>query len=309
MNGVLVVDKPQGPSSHDVVARARRVLGVRRIGHTGTLDPLATGVLPLVVGRATRLASLLGATAKEYLAGVRFGASTPTYDADARILRDPETGAAAGLAPPPAEPPGLGAERIEAALPAFRGTISQVPPAYSAKKIGGVAAYKRARANQPVTPRAVTVRVDDLRLEAYDAGLARIRLVTSAGFYVRAFAHDLGQQLGCGAHLESLRRDRVGEFSLADAVPLDVLEREGVAAASRLVPLERVLLHVPGIVLTERGARRAAHGNLLGPGDVASGLREALAGARVRLLDPAGVLVGIAEPRETGALHPVIVLV
>lgn len=309
MNGVLVVDKPRGPTSHDVVARTRRALGFGRIGHTGTLDPLATGVLPLVIGRATRLASLLGATAKGYLADVRFGASTPTYDADARIVRDPVTGEPAGLTPPPPEPAGLTAGGIEAALASFRGTISQVPPAFSAKKIGGVAAYKRARANQPVTPQAVAVRVDEVRLEGYGAGLARIHLVTSAGFYVRAFAHDLGQQLGCGAHLEALRRDRVGDFTLADAVPLDVIEREGAAAAARIVRLERVLLHLPGVVLTERGVRKARHGNLLEPGDVASGLLEARPGGRVRLLDPAGLLLAIAEPRETGALHPMIVLV
>ena len=309
MNGVLVVDKPSGPTSHDVVARVRRALGLRRIGHTGTLDPLATGVLLLVIGRATRLASLLGATAKEYVAGVRFGASTPTYDADARVIRDPDTGAPLGFGPPPPAPAGLDADRIDAALAPFRGTIRQVPPAFSAKKIAGVAAYKRARANQPVTPQAVSVRVDDLQLEGYAAGLARIRLTTSAGFYVRAFAHDLGQQLGCGAHLETLRRERVGDFTVTGAVPLDVIEQEGVAAASRLVPLERVLLHLPGIVLTERGTRRACHGNPLGPEDVAAGLPEARPAGRLRLLDPAGALLAIAEPRENGSLRPVIVLV
>lgn len=308
MNGVLVVDKPPGPTSHDVVVRARRALGIRRIGHTGTLDPLASGVLPLVVGRATRLASLVGATEKEYLAGVRFGAATPTYDADARIVRDPATGAFAGLAPPPPEPPGLDAERIASVLPAFRGAVTQIPPAFSAKKIAGVAAYKRARANEPVTPQPVSVHVHDVRLEAYEAGLARIRLITSPGFYVRTFAHDLGQRLGCGAHLESLRRERVGPFGAAEAVPLDALERDGAAAAARIVPPERMLPELPAVVLTERGARRARHGNAVGPGDTVSGLLEVPPGGRARLMDPAGGLVAIAEARPTGVLHPVIVL-
>src|SRR5688572_29434883 len=134
MDGVLVIDKPQGPTSHDIVARARRVFGTRRIGHTGTLDPLATGVLTLVIGRATRLASLMTGTTKEYLADVRFGLATPTYDADARMLRDPETGEPAGLTPPPPAPQGLSIGEIEAQLDRFRGTRLQTPPAFSAKK-------------------------------------------------------------------------------------------------------------------------------------------------------------------------------
>jgi tRNA pseudouridine55 synthase len=314
MNGVLVADKPLGPTSHDVVARVRQTLGLRRIGHTGTLDPLATGVLPLVVGQATRLASLLSASVKEYAADIRFGASTPTYDADARFLRDAVTGAPIEPGPPPPEPPGLTREAIEAALPEFRGTFLQVPPAYSAKKVGGIAAYERARRDQPVAPDPVSVTSYELVLESYAAGLARVRLSCSAGFYVRSLAHDLGQRLGCGAHLEGLRRLRAGEFALSDAVSLAEIERAGPAAASHFIPLDRLLLHLPGVALTAGGARRASHGSALTLADLGD---EAAGGAagdrreqrRVRLLDPSGRLLGIAEPREPGVLHPVIVLV
>lgn len=326
MSGVLVVDKPLGPTSHDVVARVRRAVRERKIGHTGTLDPLATGVLPLVVGRATRLASLLSGSTKEYVASVRFGAATATYDAES-------------LEAPPPEPPGLSAAVIEPALARFRGTHLQTPPPYSAKKIEGVAAYKRARSNEPVTPRPVQVSVHDIVLEEYTDGLARIRLSTSAGFYVRSFAHDLGQALGCGAHLAGLQRTRAGDFTLADAVPLERIEQEPGIARSALIPLERLVPELPGVVLTAHGARRASHGNALtradimrpaddGAGGSASGSerrpidtspavprageREAGSGGdavRVRLLDGEGALLAIAEARENGLLHPVIVLV
>jgi tRNA pseudouridine55 synthase len=297
----------------------RRALGLRRIGHTGTLDPLATGVLPLVVGRATRLASLLSGTAKEYVAGVRLGAATPTYDADVRMVRDPDTGAPVKLAPPPPEPTGITGEVVRDALAQFRGTYWQVPPPYSAKKIEGVPAYERARRNEPVTLRPVTVTVHSIELEGYEAGLARVRLLASAGFYVRSFAHQLGEQLGCGAHLESLRRHRAGDFTLADAVPLETVEREGPDAVSHLIPLERLLLHLPGVVLTEQGARRAGHGNALKVDDLVQDQEVPTScqlpassfqpGSQVRLLDSAGALLGIAELREHGLLHPVIVLV
>ena len=299
MDGVLVVDKPLGPTSHDVVARVRRLTGVKRIGHTGTLDPLATGVLPLVVGRATRLASLLSSTAKAYVADVRFGAATRTYDADARF-------GGSDVVPP--EPEGLTRQLIEDALPGFSGVIRQTPPPFSAKKIEGVPAYKRARRNEDVSPAPVEVTVHAITLERYSDGLARIRLLTSAGFYVRTFAHDLGQRLGCGAYLAGLRRTRAGDFTLDEAVTLERLEHERESAAAHLVPLERLLPDLPGVRLTDRGARRASHGNTLAPGDVAAPV-ETWRGGRTRLLDSAGRLLGIAESQDNGLLHPVIVLV
>jgi tRNA pseudouridine55 synthase len=302
LDGALIVDKPAGPTSHDVVARVRRALRTRRIGHTGTLDPLATGVLPLVIGRATRLASLLSGADKEYEAGVRLGVATETYDA-------------AGRAGPPPEPPdGIDYEQIDRALGAFRGTFDQSPPAYSAKKIDGVAAYKLARQRKPVQPRAVSVTVTHLSLQAYDHGLARLRVQASAGFYVRSLAHDLGQALGCGAYLETLRRVRAGTFGEASAIPLEAIEAEGTGAARWVVPIDELLPEMPAAVLTDQGARRAAHGNELTPAElttqaVLASAGDAVPASRCRLLDPGGHLLGIAEYRPGGALHPVIVLV
>jgi len=303
MDGVLVVDKPAGPTSHDVVDRVRRALRTKRIGHTGTLDPLATGVLPLVIGRATRLASLLSGADKEYVAGVRLGLATDTYDADGRV------------GPPPEAPAGIDVTRIEGALGRFRGIFDQAPPAYSAKKIDGVAAYKLARRNMPVQPRPVSVNVSHLSLEAYEDGLARVRVRASAGFYVRSLAHDLGQGLGCGGYLETLRRVRSGHFGEDAATPLDTIDREGLDAARLIIPLDRLLPEVPAVVLNERGIRRATHGNELALEDrvdphPATGAPIDDAGeGRWRLLDGSGMLLAIAESRPGGLLHPVIVLV
>lgn len=301
MDGVLVIDKPAGPTSHDVVARVRRVLGTKRIGHTGTLDPFATGVLPLVIGRATRLASFLSGEEKEYEAGIRLGLATDTYDGTRRS------------GPPPEPPAGLDRERIEQALAGFRGTFEQMPPAYSAKKIEGVAAYKLARQNKPVPLRAVPVTVSHLVLDSYEQGLARVRVRATAGFYVRSLAHDLGEALGCGAHLETLRRIRAGAFGLDVAVPLEQLEAEPASVQRALVPLERLLPDLPAVTLNDRGIWRAMHGNELGQGDVVRGLADgpapAVSGPCWRLFDGSGTLLGLAETRPGGLLHPVVVLV
>src|SRR5262245_13072408 len=179
MNGVLVVDKPLGPTSHDVVARVRRAIGISRIGHTGTLDPLATGVLPLVVGRATRLAQFLSADEKEYLAGIRLGLATATYDAEERLVRN-ECGEP-GLVVPLTHQPGVSEADVRGALTGFTGTYRQVPPPFSAKKIAGRPAYLLARLSKDVELKAVEVRVRDLELVSYDDGLARVRVVCSSG--------------------------------------------------------------------------------------------------------------------------------
>ena len=295
MDGVLVVDKPVGPTSHDVVARVRRALRTPRIGHTGTLDPLATGVLPLVIGRATRLASLLSGADKEYVAGIRLGVATDTYDAASL-----DTG-------PPEPPQGVDAARIEAALDLFRGTFEQTPPAFSAKKIAGVRAYELARRRVAVQPSPVSVTVHDLTMVHYGEGLARIRVRVSAGFYVRSLAHDLGQRLGCGAYLETLRRVKAGEFAEGSAIPLDDLERDGIEAARRIVPVEQLLPHIPAVVLNERGLKRASHGNEIMSEDAT--VWGAPGSSTYRLLDGSGRLIAIAESRSGGLLHPVTVLV
>ena len=310
MNGILVVDKPAGPTSHDVVARVRRAIGISRVGHTGTLDPLATGVLPLVVGRATRLAQFLSSDEKEYIAGIRFGLATATYDAEERLIPS-ESSDAAGLSPL-AAPPGLSAPDVTAALPAFTGTYSQLPPPYSAKKVAGQRAYALARLNKDVelTPVAVTVRA--LELLDYSDGLARLRVACSSGFYVRSLAHDLGRRLGCGAHLESLRRIRAGEFREDRAVPLAVIQEERDRALVRMIPLGQVLARLPQVVVNARGAKRAAHGNPLAAGDLSGAdgmVATAVSPGPVRVLDGEGDLLAIGQPAPGGLLQPVVVLV
>ena len=298
IDGVLVIDKPSGPTSHDVVARVRRALQTKRIGHTGTLDPLATGVLPLVIGRATRLASFLSSDRKSYEAGVRLGCATDSYDAAERL--------AAGTAPPPA--PAVSRDRVEAALEGFRGTFTQAPPPYSAKKVGGVAAHRLARRDREVRLEPVEVTVYDLTLEGMQDGLVRLRLTSSAGFYVRSLAHELGMRLGCGAHLEHLRRTAAGDFGLGEALPLDTIEVAGTAAASLVIPMERLLPRMPGVMLTARGSTRVSHGNAVGPVDVAEGT-PLVPAAPVRLIDAGGRLMAIGYATPDGLLHPSVVLV
>jgi tRNA pseudouridine55 synthase len=310
LDGVLVVDKPEGPTSHDVVTLARRALGVSRIGHTGTLDPMATGVLPLVVGKATRLAQFLTASEKSYAATVAFGRATDTYDNLGRVVRTS-----------PARP---SRDDVERALAGFRGTFEQTPPAFSAKSIDGERAYALARkslrrsgasdspqASAPpaARPRAVTVTARQLNLAAFDGETAQLTLRVSAGFYVRALAHDLGEALGCGAVLVALRRTQSGEFGLDRSVPLaDVLETPRAELGTRLVPMAAVLRELPAVVLRGPASlERLRNGVEMGPGDV---LEPVLSPAPiVRLLGPDGGLVALAKPgKEPGHLHGWVVL-
>jgi tRNA pseudouridine55 synthase len=301
MDGVLVIDKPGGPTSHDVVARVRTALRQRRVGHTGTLDPMATGVLPLVLGRATRLAQFLSASAKSYEARVRLGLVTDTYDVTGRVTEEY-----------PVPPAVLTHEVIERSLAALRGAYLQTPPAYSAKKVGGVRAYDMARrTDQPLVLDPVPVTVDSLELIGIEADTVRLRMTVSAGFYVRVLAHDLGAALGVGGCLASLRRTRSGEFDESRAVPLAAVEEDPDVAWRHLVPLEDLLPAIPGVRLTGEGSRRARNGAALAPGDVmldAAGPSGA-PGGLVRLLDADGRLVGLARAIGPGtALHPIVVL-
>jgi tRNA pseudouridine55 synthase len=295
MDGLIVVDKPAGPTSHDVVARVRRVLGERRIGHTGTLDPNASGVLPLVVGRATRLAKFLSGEQKRYEAIVRLGVSTDTYDGEGK-----QTGSRwTGLLPSRAE--------IEEALTGFRGTFLQQPPAYSAKKIDGERAYRTARAGSTVMPAPAAVTVD--RLEILDVGGDEVTLLVacSAGFYVRSLAHDIGQRLGTGAHLSALRRIASGGLTIEDAIPLEYVERSREDALEALVPMDAMLPHFQAVVLTDEGLLRAVHGRNISGAEVASGSLTTT--GPMRLVDQLGQLVGIGETTGvSGVLHPSVVL-
>ena len=297
-DGVLVVDKSQGPTSHDVVAVARRALGVSRIGHTGTLDPMATGVLPLVIGRATRLAQFLTASDKDYEASVAFGRTTNTYDAMGTVLTTSD-----------GRPSG---EQIEAALANFRGTFEQTPPAFSAKNIDGERSYEIARKAKDgvvVLPRAVTVTVRQLALIAFDGETARLDMRVTAGFYVRSLAHDLGAALGMGGVLTGLRRTRSGEFGLEGAVPLaDVLQASRESLAGHLLPFSGLLPELPAVTL--RGPEQLArvkNGVEIAPGDLVAPLSPVP--ELVRLLGHDGTLVGLARPGQTpGFLHASIVL-
>jgi tRNA pseudouridine55 synthase len=305
MDGLLIVDKPVGPTSHDVVARVRRALGERRIGHTGTLDPMASGVLPLVLGRATRLARFLSATEKTYIAVIRLGLETDSDDADGQPVGDPYDGAM----PDPAA--------IERALDSFRGTFLQQPPRFSAKKIGGIRSHalaRQQRARPSTSPgagpvaRPVSVTVSDLRVLGIDGPDVELALTCSAGFYVRALAHDLGQQLGTGAHLAALRRTRAGDLRLEDAIALDAIVGDAKAASAAVIPMSRMLTTLPAAALSDEGVRHARHGRSLGPGDFCAPLPQAASGF-TRLLDSSGDLVGVAEPdRGPGVLHPVVIL-
>ena|SRR3989441_3985782 len=294
MDGVLVVDKPQGLTSHDVVALARRALGETRLGHTGTLDPLATGVLPLASGRATRLVQFLMASEKEYEARIRFGLTTDTYDVTGQEV------ATSGAIPPRAA--------VEAALGTLTGEYLQAPPAYSAKKIGGRRAYELARAAHAVEPTPVMVAVRRVALVTFDDITATVRLTCSAGFYVRSFAHSLGMLVGTGACLEALRRTRSGEFTLAQAVSVLTLQRAPGDTASAVVPMERLLWQMPRVTVTAEGHDRVSHGRELGPSHVL----EAAPGdsAWVRLMSTEGALLAIgARSARPGSLHPSVVLI
>ncbi len=296
-DGVLVVDKPSGPTSHDVVQVARRTFGPR-VGHTGTLDPLASGVLPLVVGRATRLAQFLTGAAKSYDATIAFGRETDTHDAAGRItawiVRTPD---AADLA---------------AAVAAVRRRHRKKPPVYSAKKIGGEAAHRLARRDQAVVPPPADVEIHDAALLDVTEFEARLRLRVSAGFYVRSLAHDLGRQLGVGAHLAALRRTAAGPFNLADAVPWVDLATGAATMAATVVPLDALLPELPAARLDAQGAEWVRHGRR-----VTAALSAPIPGpgGPVRLLDRAGRLLGIGTAVEVGAgaapavvLQPAVVL-
>lgn len=211
MNGVIIIDKPTGWTSHDVVNRMRRILGQRSVGHLGTLDPLATGVLPLVVGNFTRLAQFYTACEKTYEGVIRFGFATTTYDADGDPVGRPQTDMS-------------GLDQLQQVAAQFVGVIEQIPPPFSAKKVHGVPAYKLARKHKEVDLKPVQIEIKEFSISAVGGDRATFRARVASGTYMRSIAHELGQRLGCGAHLESLRRTCVAEFSIADAHTLEEIQ-------------------------------------------------------------------------------------
>jgi tRNA pseudouridine55 synthase len=293
MDGVIVVDTPAGWTSPDAVNRMRRLSGIRKVGHLGTLDPQATGVLPLILGRATRLAQFYLKNDKIYDAVVRFGYSTDTYDAQ-------------GLPASPVTEPVLDAGELEIAVRGFLGIIQQTPPPISAKKIGGTPAYRLARKNLPVELKPVEVQVYSIELLECGGAEARLKVHCSAGTYLRSIAHDLGKILGCGAFLNSLRRLASGDFSIDQAhtiEELDGLAREG-RLGEVLVPGNKLLPAFPAETVDAHTAGRIRQGRdfRVSPFRIRAGTRY------VKALTQDGDLVAIGEAVLPNLYHPILVL-
>jgi tRNA pseudouridine55 synthase len=315
MDGVLNIDKPVGWTSHDVVARVRRLLKEKRVGHTGTLDPFATGVLVVMVGRATRLAQFLAGDAKEYLATVRFGYATDTGDVTGtRLAKDERSEAIETRVRPWSE------TEIEAALATLRGEIEQVPPMYSAKKIAGQKLYEMARRGLAVEREARRVNVYEFEaVRQTDGELLRwnedgtcdmlVRVLCSAGTYVRVLAESTGERLGVGAHLTSLRRTRAGEFRIKDAVTMEELETKAAAgaAANLLVSMDAALSGLAFVHLTAEAARRVSHGVPFRlKREEEANYQE---GERVRMMDESGTLLAVgAYDSRLEMVRPIVVL-
>jgi tRNA pseudouridine55 synthase len=317
MDGVLNIDKPEGLTSHDVVARVRRILNEKRVGHTGTLDPFATGVLVVMVGRATRLAQFLSGDAKEYVATVRFGYATDTGDLTGERLEAVSNDEREAIVEHVCS---WSAHEIETALETLRGEIEQMPPMYSARKIAGKKLYELARRGETVEREARLVTIHKFEVAPQMNGkLLRcsedgtcdmdVRVVCSAGTYVRVLAESLGRRLGVGAHLASLRRTRAGEFKIEDAVTLDELKagaEEGAAAIFMVSP-DAALSGLPFVHLTAEEARLVSHGVplRLKRTEVAN----YHAGERVRMKDENGTLLAVgAYDSRLESLRPIVVL-
>src|SRR5438552_10974583 len=249
-DGALVVDKPQGKTSHDVVEAVRHLAGFRQIGHLGTLDPLATGVLVLLLGRATRLVQFYAGRRKRYTAGFRFGFATDTYDSDGEA-QGPDAG------------PTLNAAQLEKLAAERAGRFEQVPPSFSAKKIKGRPAYELARKKQAVELKPVEVELYEYRLTEIEGSIARFVIECSSGTYIRSLADEMGQKLGCGAHLSEITRTAVGEFSLEQAIKLEELAEAKKAGrfADRLIPLESLLPNFPRVNVLPVIEKRVRHGS------------------------------------------------
>jgi tRNA pseudouridine55 synthase len=293
VDGVIVVDKAEGMTSHDVVNRVRRIAGLRRVGHLGTLDPMATGVLPLVLGRATRLAQFFSGGEKTYDARIQFGWSTDTYDREGECTSEPVE-------------PRFTRDELEAVLVKFRGAFLQTPPPFSAKKVAGTPAYRLARRGTPVELQPVQVQVFEMDLLELDGTAARIRLRCSAGTYLRGIAHDVGRELGCGAFLTALRRTVAAEFTESQAFTLEALGDLARAGnlAEALIPAVRVLPEFPNALVDTVTAGQIRHGKdfRLSPFVERSGSKY------VKAVSPEGDLIAIGEAVLPHVYHPILVL-
>jgi tRNA pseudouridine55 synthase len=305
MDAVLIIDKPPQLTSHDVVARSRHILHERRIGHTGTLDPFATGVLVILIGRATRLAQFLSGADKEYEAIIRLGFATDTGDRTGQRVT-----------PLSNQQPSWSETELESALASFRGNIQQIPPMYSAKKIQGTKLYELARRGEEVERQPINVCIHDfvgleptgqLIKDNHDGTFdLYTKVVCSAGTYVRALAEDLGKRLGVGAHLAELRRTRVGNFSITDAITLEELKTGfGEEALGKvLLTPAAALSHLPFVHLTDEDERKVRHGMEV-TADEASLMKD----TTVRICDSEGRLLAVGDfDASTKRLHPRVVI-
>lgn len=292
LTGVLNCNKPAGWTSFDVIRKLRSALGVKKMGHTGSLDPIATGVLVICLGKATRLVQLLMANDKEYVAGFRFGAATDTYDSEGAVTSEgplPENLAAA----------------IEERIDEFRGEIMQIPPPYSAAKKDGERLYKLAREGKPtdVPPRPVTIH--RFELMGIEGDLATMKITCSKGTYVRGLAHELGKALGCGAHLAGLTRTRNGIFNVEDGLSVDIARAElSEAAEAAIIPPEKALAYLPKTEIIGDDLARYLNG-------MAVPILDKLPlGQQARVFGPTGFIgVGTVEPGRGGAaIHPTITI-
>lgn len=293
MDGILIIDKPAGITSHDVVSKVRRALQTKRVGHTGTLDPFATGVVVVLVGKATRLAQFLDKDEKEYTATMQFGFETDTGDltgvrsVECGLLNDELTER-------------LNSVDWEAALSKFRGTIMQTPPMYSAKKVEGKKLYELARKGIEIERKAVEVTIHEIEIAEGDHHFASLKVVCSAGTYIRTLAEDIGREIGVGAHLTALRRTRAGKFSIDQAILIDELD----AAKDKLLPVELAVGHLP--VFTLRPDRVAKTLNGMSTRDLSGRFA---AGETIRMEDENGSLIAIGYfDAEEKVVQPKLVL-
>jgi tRNA pseudouridine55 synthase len=291
MNGLLVVDKPAGMTSHDVVDIVRRATGERSVGHLGTLDPMATGVLPLLLGKYTRLAQFFTTAEKGYEGTIRFGFATDTFDAE---------GTAAGEARPLEK----NLEELRELAERFHGEMEQMPPVFSAKKIGGVPAHKLARAGKPVEMKLARIVIHRFELLSLEGELAQFEMQVSAGGYVRSVAHELGELAGCGAHLATLRRTQAGAFTLAQAIGLDELKALAgePQEIERRMPHPRTLLpEMPSVTVDEQAAGRLRNGMQVN-------LPEYSGAELVKVFTGPAELLGIARRIAGTLMQPIVVL-
>jgi len=289
MDGLIIIDKPGGITSHDVVSIVRRATGERSVGHLGTLDPMATGVLPLLLGKYTRLAQFFGQAEKHYTGTIRFGFATDTFDAEGEAAAEPR-------------PLTLSLDELRELAKRFDGELDQMPPVFSAKKINGVPAHKLARAGKEVPVKAARIRIHHFALTTLDGDTASFEMHVSAGGYVRSVAHELGELSGCGAHLSSLRRTQAGPFMLAQSVTIEELKtltREEIEAR---LPHPRTLLpEMPSVIVDEQTAGRIRNG-------LQVNLPEFSSASRVKAFAAPRDLIAITQRVAGTLMQPIVVL-